>query len=576
MSKTAQSQRGAPSAGAGSARVPVSTPRRQAKPRFITHHHPGALARVEITDDAHRRRVSALVSNKIGYHAASRYHNSYPVTILAQLRNELREEFPEGDAFGDGVIGVIDENMAARRENAEKNLERGRVEFFDIPVLFKEGDEVVAQLDGELIAGIVSSVVHEIHWMGIQFYKVQLRVYHNVTGELAEGMFTVRIFDWEETVEIGTLPLRALTAELREQLTKRGEWFRDLTSRASYVSYTGQLVKNSWWSSKSYRADGRAMVDCQSFKQIDNNQHENEVRAAGISNDEDRYYGDDGKHEQINIPDDALWRCFPFVYGFSFAAKQWGRFSVSGLRPITWRDDAFDKLVLDDADKELIRALVEHQTGTFADIIEGKGGGVIFLLHGPPGQGKTLTAEAIAELLRRPLYSISIGELGTEPDQLESRLREVLDIATVWNAVVLMDEADIFLEARDERDIVRNAMVGVFLRLLEYHQGVLFLTTNRVKRIDTAFYSRISVALHFKEGGSDKRRKIWENLLAAARIGGLNPDELAAFELNGRQIKNVIRLSQTLAKARGCTIDFELVKQVVDRTTNFTHEVTEK
>ena len=57
-----------------------------------------------------------------------------------------------------------------------------------------------------------------------------------------------------------------------------------------------------------------------------------------------------------------------------------------------------------------------------ADVIDGKGEGSIFLLHGPPGVGKTLTAEAIAELLHKPLYTVSMG-LGTNPESLESTCR---------------------------------------------------------------------------------------------------------------------------------------------------------
>lgn len=71
--------------------------------------------------------------------------------------------------------------------------------------------------------------------------------------------------------------------------------------------------------------------------------------------------------------------------------------------------------------------------------------------------------------------SVSVGELGTSTIDLEERLREILEIASVWDAVVLIDEADIFLEKRGDEDIKRNALVGIFLRLLEYHQGVLFL-----------------------------------------------------------------------------------------------------
>lgn len=109
-----------------------------------------------------------------------------------------------------------------------------------------------------------------------------------------------------------------------------------------------------------------------------------------------------------------------------------------------------------------------------------------------------------------------MGELGTNAKKLEERLKEILEVACSWNAVVLIDEADIFLERRTENDIqrydsideihviqsrslshFRNAMVGIFLRLLEYHQGILFLTTNRVKSFDNAFYSRISIALKY-------------------------------------------------------------------------------
>ncbi|MBX9721098.1 MAG: hypothetical protein K2X81_06880, partial [Candidatus Obscuribacterales bacterium] len=84
-----------------------------------------------------------------------------------------------------------------------------------------------------------------------------------------------------------------------------------------------------------------------------------------------------------------------------------------------------------------------------------------------------------------------------------------------------------FLEERDEKDIVRNAMVGVFLRLLEYHQGVLFLTTNRVKNIDQAFYSRISIGLRFGEATVEKRAKIWTNLTESANVPNLDIASLA-------------------------------------------------
>ncbi|EGO02301.1 hypothetical protein SERLA73DRAFT_49637, partial [Serpula lacrymans var. lacrymans S7.3] len=122
------------------------------------------------------------------------------------------------------------------------------------------------------------------------------------------------------------------------------------------------------------------------------------------------------------------------------------------------------------------------------------------VLHGPPGTGKTLTAEALSEHLQRPLYNVGSAELSTEPSGLENDLSRILKLATAWDAIVLIDEADVFLEKRSLHEIERNALVSVALRLLEYHRGVLFLTTNRIKSFDEAFLSRFSIGEHCDGG----------------------------------------------------------------------------
>lgn len=164
--------------------------------------------------------------------------------------------------------------------------------------------------------------------------------------------------------------------------------------------------------------------------------------------------------------------------GFSFAVKAWGVALVDGLRDARFDARAFERLVLPRERKRLIEALVlshDDDARETADLIAGKGEGSIFLLHGPPGVGKTLTAEAIAELLRRPLYSVSMGELGTTPAELETNLADILALATPWRALVLIDEAEMLLERRTKSDLVRNAMVCVMLRLLEYVERRLVL-----------------------------------------------------------------------------------------------------
>ena len=151
--------------------------------------------------------------------------------------------------------------------------------------------------------------------------------------------------------------------------------------------------------------------------------------------------------------------------------------------------------------KTLLRSLIEaHDSDSgFDDFVRGKGQGLVINLFGPPGVGKTLSAEATSEHLRRPLYIIGSGDLGTTAHDVDQALTKAFDLAAHWHAVLLIDEADVFLEQRSLHDMERNAMVAVFLRHIEYYRGILFLTTNRIKTFDEAFLSRIHVALHFSE-----------------------------------------------------------------------------
>jgi SpoVK/Ycf46/Vps4 family AAA+-type ATPase len=227
--------------------------------------------------------------------------------------------------------------------------------------------------------------------------------------------------------------------------------------------------------------------------------------------------------------------------------------------------------VLDPNTKKLIRTLVAS-TSKGKDFIDGKGGGCIFLLEGEPGCGKTFTAEATAESLGRPLHSVSVGELGTNADDLDLRLRMILEIASRWNAVLLLDECDIFLEARSTHDVQRNAMVGVFLRLLEYYPGILFLTTNRSDQLDPAVYSRVSLPIHYPRLNEVSLRQIWMNHLQLNEVPHEPADldrlanEAALQQINGRQIKNCVRQACAIAdyeKRAVCVADIDHILSVL-------------
>ncbi|KAJ1554820.1 hypothetical protein HK096_001286 [Nowakowskiella sp. JEL0078] len=273
------------------------------------------------------------------------------------------------------------------------------------------------------------------------------------------------------------------------------------------------------------------------------------------------------------IPESLRPLLWPALVGFSFSTKGWGHVLVDSLDEIAFNDNAFDLLVLEPERKRLIKALVmfggKVTQAKFQDIVSGKAGGSVFLLHGPPGVGKTLTAEAIAELLRRPLYYVTMGELGTDPEEMEKRLGSVLELCDGWDAIVIIDEADVFLEKRasgSASDVVRNAMVCVMLRLIEYHQGILFLTTNRVLTFDPAFESRVTVALKYDHLGVNAREQVWRNLIANLidiEVGPINFEKLAEEVLNGRQIKNTVRLALALAVDEGSPLTQKQIEKTM-------------
>ena len=172
------------------------------------------------------------------------------------------------------------------------------------------------------------------------------------------------------------------------------------------------------------------------------------------------------------VPQPAKVDCSPLIVLVTF--------SIDSVKEIRWNDGAFESLVLPQDHKELILALTESQRESkdnFDDVIQGKGirdfnqvdklfinnfigKGMIMLLSGPPGVGKTLTAESVAETMRAPLYMMSAGDLGLTSTEVEASLSNVLEMCTKWKAVLLLDEADVFLEQRSAHDLERNKLVS--------------------------------------------------------------------------------------------------------------------
>lgn len=178
-----------------------------------------------------------------------------------------------------------------------------------------------------------------------------------------------------------------------------------------------------------------------------------------------------------------------------------------------------------------------------------KGRGSIILLYGPPGTGKTLTAEILAERIGRPLIKLTLGSL-TDGANLMKRLQVGFKRAKRYRAVLLLDEVDVFIRRRGTSNPVFDENTSVFLRVLEYFDGILVMTTNLVNFIDPAVFSRVHVCLSYESQTKIERKAIWESMfpedLKKVLVGGEAAlktllETLSELSLNGREIKTVIQ-----------------------------------
>ncbi|KAK3314264.1 hypothetical protein B0H66DRAFT_568105 [Apodospora peruviana] len=420
-----------------------------------------------------------------------------------------------------------------------------------------------------------------------------------------DGHFLRRNFENPSVsmAQYGTIPIRQLAVyplfyaseETKQTLLKTGEKFWSLRN-CTHVSYQGPDYQGE----RIYPWDTRCMIDYETY-------HKFHPHAAAFSFGGHRsnvsfdMWPTELRKDTILTPLQTMLLP-PGIHGFLLGEKKWVHLLVDRIRPISWNKEAFEKLVLPPRIKNLVKALVTVRAGTATtsnpnhpststsnssqlsgkrdDIIGGKGSGLIMLLHGGPGTGKTLTAESVAELAEMPLYSVTCGDIGTKPDAVEKYLASVLHLGKEWNCVLLLDEADVFLEERSLSDLERNSLVSVFLRTLEYYDGVLILTSNRVGTFDEAFKSRIQVALHYPVLDGPSREKIWRNFLGMLKedqvdvdFGGIEAKmkELAGVQMNGRQIRNAITTARQLAvfEGDGTQLGWEHVEQAIETAGNF-------
>ncbi|KAJ5297529.1 hypothetical protein N7508_007778 [Penicillium antarcticum] len=479
---------------------------------------------------------------------------------ITKARDE--ESDPTTKAHVDLFYRIMNEELKEVIDRMNDLVANGVITFDLVWTILEPEDVVISSRGGSLRAYQFSSLVPtRCGWAASVNY---VEFDGSDFGFKSDG-FSINAFN-------GTVPITSLSIcplkhhkdkdAIRGMLIARGKRWEEHKGY-HYKAYEGAAVSRTWddrngeEKETKYFVKSRVIIDAEGYNIFhpSTSVHTSHDIGKELESDEQRLFAT------------------PWLHGYSLKDKEWLGFHLELTKEIEWDDDAFKSLVLPAEQenlKDVILAVAKAQSkklDSFDDVVQGKGRGIIMQLAGPPGVGKTLTAESVAEVMKVPLYVMSAGDLGMSADSVESSLKDILRMVPKWGAVLLLDEADVFMEARDATDLARNELVSIFLRMLEYYEGILFLTTNRAQNIDPAFESRIHISLHYKDLDSNSRRHIWAQFLGRSANTDAFTDEqldqVAEVALNGRQIKNVIKTAGLLAWAQEGDLKYDHVKTVL-------------
>ena len=317
----------------------------------------------------------------------------------------------------------------------------------------------------------------------------------------------------------------------------------------------GRTISDSWYSNRYVNLTTMGVPN----KLVIDDWNEDKDERVIATNISSQFWG--VTDESLSLPIIPLIRCFDLSENHSVIVH------IENLEEYKYDKEVIHKLVIKPTHKDLLDILIRSSETVYEDIIKGKSGGIIVMCSGWAGVGKTLTAETYSEYMQKPLYKVQSSQLGIDVEQVEKNLKAALDNASRWKAIMLIDEADTYIHERGD-DIQQNCIVGVFLRLLEYYKGVLFMTTNRATLIDDAILSRAMVHLKYDMPNKEDLKNIWQ--IQANQYGcKIDTKEIDKIiekfpVMSGRDVKKTVQLCKRISEAKKKPITVDMVSDMSD------------
>ncbi|KAK8007364.1 hypothetical protein PG989_001354 [Apiospora arundinis] len=578
--------------------------------------------------------------------------------ILEKELSSLEESSPM--ALAKELVDFMSDSTSMEYPKIDELLSRGVITWNTLRYLFAP-DDIVIQKHADGFRRCQAYRVIDAQWAEatIGTADVTLKVYYVACQDRfipLQKSLTITKGDFEDVdsevaiEELPILPLRYDPRIIERSLVDRSRKLTGFSEnpfdfRYRWVCYTGTEVDSTVWMDNM-----RLIIDPNLYWQLHHQSSEPNLNTQPKLPPRRSHHATGPV--SIIAPEVLTSRDLPLlqptVHGFDLCTHEWRHLYVADLRETEWNINAFDDLILDKKEKELLLGSVQsaslpnvtttavqetNQQGRLSSEDDGLpppqkrisvgdgGGGSVYLFHGGPGTGKTFATSCISERTRKPLYHMTPFATGVSAEAVQHNMDATLALAQRWDCMLVLEDADATANGGSgdnvggshiQHEVPRRAMTMALVKLLDAFGGIVVLNSSRVGILDDALFSRVHLAIYFPELDAGGRGRIWHDALSDAstsvaprRDGGgaevnvvvdgnndemgtaaareetavavattpatidpylLSPDvqdKLAAVELNGREIRNVVAQSLRIARFQGEALRMELVESVL-------------